>query len=141
MKTRGHNVEAFKCGLLVDPSCPWLGASPDRLIVNPSETPMRGLLEVKCPYSQKGKSVSQIAEPFYMVKDHQGIFRLDGCHDCYFQVLGQMALAGLSSKDFAVFSNQFMIVERIRFGEQDWAVARRKLDNFFFSVSLPYLAK
>ncbi|KAH9361106.1 hypothetical protein HPB48_002968 [Haemaphysalis longicornis] len=141
MKTRGHDVEAFRCGLVVDPSCPWLGASPDRLIFDPSETPMHGLLEVKCPYSQKGKSVSQIEEPFYMVKDHQGIFRLDRSHDYYFQVLGQMALAGLSWTDFAVFSDQFMIVERIRFCEQDWAVATPKLDNFFFSVLLPYLAK
>ncbi|XP_077535926.1 uncharacterized protein LOC144148223 [Haemaphysalis longicornis] len=141
MKTRGHDVEAFRCGLVVDPSCPWLGASPDRLIFDPSETPMHGLLEVKCPYSQKGKSVSQIEEAFYMVKDHQGIFRLDRSHDYYFQVLGQMALAGLSWTDFAVFSDQFMIVERIRFCEQDWAVARPKLDNFFFSVLLPYLAK
>lgn len=102
---------------------------------------MHGLLEVRCPYSQKGKSVSQIEEPFYMVKDHQGIFRLDRSHDYYFQVLGQMALAGLSWTDFAVFSDQFMIVERIRFCKQDWAVARPKLDNFFFSVLLPYLAK
>ncbi|KAH9364458.1 hypothetical protein HPB48_000207 [Haemaphysalis longicornis] len=141
MKTRGHNVEAFRCGLVVDPSCPWLGASPDRLIFDPSETPMHGVLEVRCPYSQKSKSVSQIAEPFYMVKDHQGIFRLDRSHDYYFQVLGQMALAGLSWTDFAVFSDHFMIVERIRFCEQDWAVARPKLDNFFFSVLLPYLAK
>ncbi|KAH9375849.1 hypothetical protein HPB48_014551 [Haemaphysalis longicornis] len=137
MKTRGHDVEAFRCGLLVD----WLGSSPDRLILHPSETPMHGLLEVKCPYSQKGKSVSEIAEPFYLVKDHQGTFRLDRSHDYYFQVLGQMVLAGLSWTGFAVFSDQFMIVERIRFSEQDWAVARPKLDNFFFSVLLPYLAK
>ncbi|KAH9369437.1 hypothetical protein HPB48_000151 [Haemaphysalis longicornis] len=132
MKTRGHDVEAFRRGLVVDPSCPWLGASPDRLIFDPSETPMHGLLEVKCPYSQKGKSVSQIAEPFYMVKGHQDIFRLDRSHDYYFKVLGQMALAGLSWTDFAVFSDPFMIVERIRFCEQDWAVARPKLDNFSF---------
>ncbi|KAH9359993.1 hypothetical protein HPB48_020775 [Haemaphysalis longicornis] len=91
---------------------------------------MHGLLEVKCPYSQKGESVSEI-EPLYMVKDHQGAFRLDRSHDYYFQVLGQMALAGLSWTDLAVFSDQFMIVERIRLCEHDWT-ARPKLDNFFF---------
>ncbi|XP_077508760.1 uncharacterized protein LOC144120231 [Amblyomma americanum] len=50
MKTRGHDVEAFRSGLVVDPSCPWLGASPDRLLFDPwCEIPSHGLLEVKCP--------------------------------------------------------------------------------------------
>lgn len=102
---------------------------------------MHGLLEVKCPYSQKGKSIAKIAEPSFMVKDLQGTFRLDRSHDYYFQVLGQMALAGLSWTDFVVFSDKFMIIERIRFSEQDWSVARPKFHNFFFSVLLPYLAK
>ncbi|KAH9364968.1 hypothetical protein HPB48_015290 [Haemaphysalis longicornis] len=141
MKTRGHNVEACSCGLLVDPSCPRLGLSPERLIFDPSETPVHGLLEIRCPYSQKEKSFSEIADPFYMVKEHQGTFREDRSHDYYFQVLGQMALAGLSWTYFAMFSDQFMIVERIRFCEQEWAVARPKLDHSFFSVLLPYLPK
>ncbi|KAH7980195.1 hypothetical protein HPB49_013731 [Dermacentor silvarum] len=38
MRTRGRDVEAFQSGLLVDSSCHWLGASPDRFIFDPAET-------------------------------------------------------------------------------------------------------
>ncbi|XP_077484236.1 uncharacterized protein LOC144094187 [Amblyomma americanum] len=56
MKVKGHDVEAFRRGLVVDPSCPWLRASPDRLLFDQCEIPSHGLLEVKCPYSLKGKT-------------------------------------------------------------------------------------
>ncbi|KAG0428988.1 hypothetical protein HPB47_024071, partial [Ixodes persulcatus] len=50
MKSWGHNVSLQHCGLVVHPSCPWLGASPDRLVYDPEELTY-GVLEVKCPYS------------------------------------------------------------------------------------------
>ncbi|KAH7977930.1 hypothetical protein HPB49_003972 [Dermacentor silvarum] len=37
MKAGGHNVTLQHCGLAVHPSCPWLGASPDRLTFHPEE--------------------------------------------------------------------------------------------------------
>ncbi|KAH6933202.1 hypothetical protein HPB50_013442 [Hyalomma asiaticum] len=52
MKSHGHNVSLRYCGLFVNPTCPWLGASPDRLIYDPEEASY-GVLEVKCPYSLK----------------------------------------------------------------------------------------
>lgn len=133
-------MEAFPSGLLVDPSCPWLGASPDRLIFDPTEASVHGLLEVKCPYSLKGKSVDEIGDTYCMKKDNNGVFRLDRTHMYYYQVLGQMALCGLPWSDFVVFSENFILVERIRFSEVDWVVAKAKLDSFFFSVMLPYMA-
>ncbi|CAN8023680.1 unnamed protein product [Ixodes persulcatus] len=49
MKSWGHNVSVQHCELVVNPSCPWLGASPDRLVYDP-EGLTYGVLEVKCPY-------------------------------------------------------------------------------------------
>ncbi|XP_077497958.1 uncharacterized protein LOC144108650 [Amblyomma americanum] len=152
MKARGHDVEAFRSGLVVDPSfsvlerhpplqqCPWLGASPDRLLFDPCEIPSYGLLEVKCPYSLKGKTPEDMGDGHCLKKDSMGVFRLDRGHEYYYQVLGQMALSGLSWTDFVVFSDQFLIIDRVKFSAEDWAVARQKLDNFFFSVLLPYMA-
>ena len=38
------------CGLVVNPSLPWLGALPDGIVHDPLE-PSVGLLEIKCPYT------------------------------------------------------------------------------------------
>ncbi|XP_077511978.1 uncharacterized protein LOC144122877 [Amblyomma americanum] len=140
MKARGHDVEDFRSGLVVDPSYTWLGASPNKLLFDPCEIPSHGLLEVKCPYSSKGKTPDDMGDGHCLQKDSMGVFRLDRRHEYYYQVLGQMALSGLSRTDFVVFSDQFLIIDRAKFSAEDWAVARQKLDNFFFSVLLPYMA-
>ncbi|XP_077503333.1 uncharacterized protein LOC144113855 isoform X2 [Amblyomma americanum] len=140
MKARDHDVEALRSGLVVDPSCPWLGASPDSLIFNPCETPSHGLLEVKCPYSLKGKTPDDMGDGHCLKKDSMGAFRLDRGHDYYYQVLGRMALSGISWTDFFSFSDRPLIIDRVKFSAEDWAVARQKLDNFFFTVLLPYIA-
>ena len=38
------------CGLVVNPTLPCLGASPDGLVHDPLETSF-GILEIKCPYT------------------------------------------------------------------------------------------
>ena len=48
-----------KCSLVVNPSVPWLRASPDGLVKGPAEQNSFVLLEIKCPYTQN----------FYIVED------------------------------------------------------------------------
>lgn len=55
----GHDVSVRHCGIFVDPSCPWLGATPDRLVFDPEEGTY-GVLEVKCPYSMKDLDSSDV---------------------------------------------------------------------------------
>ncbi|XP_077495935.1 uncharacterized protein LOC144106858 [Amblyomma americanum] len=125
MKARGHDVEALRSGFVVDPSCPWLGASPDRLIFDSCETPSHGLLEVKCPYSWKGKTPDDMGEGQCLKQDRMGVFMLDRSHEYYYQLLGQMALSGLSWTNFVVVSDQFLIIDRVKVCAQEWAVARQ----------------
>ena len=40
-----------KYGLVVNPSVPWLGASPDSLVKDSTEQNSFGLLEIKYPYT------------------------------------------------------------------------------------------
>ncbi|KAH6934679.1 hypothetical protein HPB50_027006 [Hyalomma asiaticum] len=53
LRTIRHNIQTFHCGLVVDPGCPWLGASPDRVVWEPEEQEPHGIVEIKCPYSMK----------------------------------------------------------------------------------------
>ena len=46
------------CGLVVNPTLPWLGASPDGLVLDPLETSF-GILEIKCPYTYRLSTVEE----------------------------------------------------------------------------------
>ncbi|KAG5283185.1 hypothetical protein AALO_G00039260, partial [Alosa alosa] len=46
---RMKQVNHYPCGLVIHPDAPWLGASPDGLIFDPSESCEFGLIEMKCP--------------------------------------------------------------------------------------------
>ncbi|XP_034088235.1 uncharacterized protein LOC117556808 [Gymnodraco acuticeps] len=47
--SRLANVNYSPCGLVIHPSTPWLGASPDGVVFDPTEYPQFGLVEFKCP--------------------------------------------------------------------------------------------
>ncbi|KAM7282672.1 uncharacterized protein ISCGN_002796 [Ixodes scapularis] len=140
LRALGHDVQTFPCGILVHPECPWLGASPDRVVWDPTETTPHGVVEVKCPYTLKDGGLNA-ASNFYMTKDAAGVYRLNRDHKHYHQILGQMALSGLQWGDFVVYSHKFLIVERIYFSEDEWLACKAALDDFYFSVLLPYLCR
>ncbi|XP_040360900.1 uncharacterized protein LOC121048523 [Ixodes scapularis] len=140
LRALGHDIQTFPCGILVRPDCPWLGASPDRLVWDPAEATPHGVVEVKCPYTLKDGGLDT-AVNFYMEKDAAGIYRLNRNHTNYYQIHGQMALSGLLWGDFVVYSHQFLIVERIYFSDRNWSECKAALDDFYFSVLLPYLCK
>lgn len=134
----GHDIETSSCGLLVHPASPWLGASPDRLVFDPTEAAPHGVVEVKCPYSL-WDCTDLDSKHFYMVKDDVGVYRLSRDHYYYSQLLGQMALSGSLWGDFVVYTKYFLIVERIVFCVSDWVVCKEALDKFYFQTLLPYL--
>ena len=45
-------------GLVVNPSFPWLGASPDAVVIDPSVSSV-GMLEIKCPYARRLSTVEE----------------------------------------------------------------------------------
>ncbi|CAN8014668.1 unnamed protein product [Ixodes persulcatus] len=92
MKSWGHNVSLQHCGLVVHPSCPWLGASPDRLVYDPEELTY-GVLEVKCPYSLRDSEPDFVRSlDFYLTFNENEEPSLNRDHHYYAHVLGQMAL-------------------------------------------------
>ena len=59
----GHpGIQIFPVGLVVNPKYSWLGASPDRLVYDPTCNPPYGCLEVKCIESGKGMTPLQTFE-------------------------------------------------------------------------------
>ena len=90
--------------MIVNYQIPFLGASPDRLIIENGEIK---LLEVKCPYivfKKKSKFQKEIdSNKFYIKKDSTGKYFLSDKHDYYYQTQGQLNITGISECILIVF--------------------------------------
>lgn len=60
-------------------------------------------------------------------------------HPYYYQLLGQMGVSGLAWGDFVVYGFDFILIERVRFDQDEWETTRNILDDFYFDTLLPYL--
>ena len=120
------------CGLVINPTAPHLGTSPDRRVYDPTAMPPFGLLEIKCTLKESFADVGYIVYK-------EGEYKLKRCHDYYYQVIGQMALTGSEWCDFFVYSANDYHLERIHFDLQHWKAMKDKLDLFFHDYYLPVL--
>lgn len=127
----GRNV--LRTGFVINVNAPHLGASPDRKVYDGSADPPFGLLEIKCP------SYDSYAQCPYL-KKMPGGYNLKPGTPYYHQVMGQMAVTGLSWCDFLVVCRNDFHLERIKFDSQKWTSMKEKLDEFFFSCFLSAIA-
>ena len=50
MRKNGKTIDVHKCGLGIEPTEPWLSASPDGIVIEKTSSGLsEGCLEVKCP--------------------------------------------------------------------------------------------
>ncbi|KAL6465048.1 hypothetical protein MHYP_G00273650 [Metynnis hypsauchen] len=100
----------------VQADAPWLGASPDGLIYDPSEYPPYGLLEVKWPNIRSYVDChSQQQDKDILAPKHQHVY--------YWQIQGQLLISGLEWGQSSAES----LAERILKGTHQTADVRRGL--------------
>lgn len=121
------NVSVAPSGFVVNPDAPYLGASPDAKVYDPTENPPFGLAEVKCP------TANSIAEASH-VKFISGQAKLKRNHKYFWQVQGQLAITGLRWCDFITSTQSDLTVERIWFDESLISAMKDKLDIFYFGT-------
>lgn len=80
-----RRINHYPCGFVIHPDAPWLGASPDGLIFDPSKSCQFGLIEMKFP-----KIKSYVDCP-YLIK-----LELKHTYACYWQVQGQMLITAMN---------------------------------------------
>lgn len=119
------NVNVFPCGIVINYWCPWLAASPDRIVYDPDRSPPFGLLEIKCTVK------NSVCEVGY-VKLEQGKISLKKNHSYYLQVLMQLAVTGMEWCDFCIWSHNDEHVETIHFDADKWQAIKDKSDAFYF---------
>jgi len=78
------------CGLVTNPSLPWLGASPDGKISDSSEDSI-GLLEIKCLYTHRLSRVEDAvtSDPRFFAELNNGKVTLKRDHKHYYQIQEQ----------------------------------------------------
>ena len=124
------NTNIRRCGLVVHPDAPWLGASPDGLVYDPLERPSFGLVEVKCP------NAPSYLDCKYLRVDEHGTHQLKESHAYYWQVQGQLLITGMEWCDFVICARDDMFVQRIYRNATVLDKLKRGCDLFFFYTYL-----
>ncbi|KAM7306868.1 uncharacterized protein ISCGN_010524 [Ixodes scapularis] len=95
-------VDVRETELHLHPQYNFIGASPNRIVTVAVD---EGLLEVKCPLSQKGKTDLEAAKQKNFCCEVVGLeMRLKRKHPYFFQVQGQMAVTGHKWCDFVIWT-------------------------------------
>lgn len=135
-----RGVAMFPCGVMVRPDCPWLGATPDRIVFDCTETPHYGVLEVKCPSSKKAVSLQEaLAYKNFCIELVDGKAFLKISHEYYYQPMGQMFCTDMVRGHFVVYSPLWVIITKVEFCETFCQDVVNHLINLYFETALPYL--
>jgi len=108
------------CGFVTSYNYPWLGYSPDGIIVNKVNEPIK-LVEVKCPYPSCTDDSQNIFEKInYISKNADGSFTLHKKHAYYAQVQLGLVLLNLNSCDFIIYNSieHNYVVINVKFDDQ-----------------------
>lgn len=127
-QSQGHSdLTVAPCGFYVCKSHPYLGASPDGAVYDPSEpTAPFGFLGVKCPYRHRNITPEEACATSgfccslesQTCVSKQLVLRTN--HPYYAQIQGQMAIGGREWCDFVVYTTKSVSVQRIKFNKQYW---------------------
>ncbi len=128
-----------QCGLFVFHVNPWLAATPDGLVTDPSSENPSGLLELF--FSVRDETIDDACsnKTFWLEKKGSK-YQLKRKHGYYYQVQCQLYCTNTSWCDFVVRTTKDIHVERIYRDPKWWGLQLTKLRKFYFSALLPELA-
>ena len=142
-RSRGHSdISVSPSGFLVSTTHPFLGASPDGAVFDPSNTMQPfGFLEVKCPYSARMITPTDACATsgFCCTADPiTGQLKLKENHAYFAQIQGQMAIGQRPWCDFVIYTTKGISVQRIEYNEKFWEEdLLPKLSNFYDNCVAP----
>ena len=146
-RQKGHpNLTVHTCGLCISVNTPWLAASPDGMVDDPSNPPQPfGLLEIKNPYSMRQLTLNEacISQAFCLKQQQSSgdiSYKLKTTHDYYYQIQCQLYCADRAWCDFVLRTEKALHVERVFRDYTWWDKQMPKLHSFYFSAVLPELA-
>jgi hypothetical protein len=108
-------VSVTATGLTLDTECPFLGATADGIVND-------NVIEIKCPYSGRDKTVSELVQTGYphLKLGDDGKLMLKEKSTIYSQVQGEMAMKKLDMCHLVVWTPQDMEVINVKFDGHFW---------------------
>ena len=107
-RSNGHtDLYATSSGVIIFCTHPFLGASPDASVYDPSNSLQPfGFVEIKCPHKYKDVTPDCAAtnKDFVLEREPGGQLVFKRTHVYYSQVQGQMGIGGREWCDFVVYS-------------------------------------
>lgn len=130
-----------KCGLVVSTSYPWLAATPDGWVNDPTAAPPHGLVEFKNPYGYRNLCLADAiaTKQCDCLTIDNGCKQLKRTHAYYYQVQMAMFCTQREWCDFLVCTTVDHHCERIDFDKSFCVSLLPKLRRFFFLAILPEL--
>lgn len=125
------SVAVSSCGLIVIPLFSWLGASHGRTIFDPVKGSY-GMLEIKCPHTLHNHNASQLATVNFCCEIDGEKPKLKRDHPYYYQLLGQIGVSGLMWGDYVVYGFDFILIERVKFDQNEWDSKKKHLGRLLF---------
>jgi len=145
----GHpELTVAPCGFHISKSHPYLGATPDGAVCDPSnlDRPF-AFLEVKCPHAHRNNTpeeaslTSGFCCSLELSSDGTQRLILRRNHIYYAQVQGQMAVGDRPWCDFVVYTTKGISVQRIEFDKDYWEkTLLPKLIEFYNNILGPEIA-
>ena len=122
-----HGLSLEETGLLVSKRYSWLGASLDG--IRKCKCCKRTVVEFKCPFN--GKDLDP--KSAFLLESVGGTCNADGkltlkrSHKHYYQVQTEMAVSGIPSCDFVIYTNKGILIVQIDFDKQTRVYSLSKL--------------
>ena len=138
-QNHGHGgLTVCKVGFHVSRSHPFLGASPDGGVYDPSCDQPYGFVEVKCPYSHCNHTPAEArSDSKFFCTLESGEVKLRKNSNYFCQVQGQMAIGERLWCDFVVYTPKEISIERIRFNPGYWNNILAKLTEIYDNCFAP----
>ena len=109
IKGKHTDVKLSDCGLFVDETLPYVGASLGRILL--CSCCEKACVEIKCPYSINYAKPCSCYSNLEYLRLRDGKTVLKKSHRCYTQCMLQMAVTGTTKNYFAVFTPHGMIID------------------------------
>ena len=132
LKPSHVNFSVETKGLVINPSYPFIGASPDGIVK--CDCCGERILEIKCPYKMKDKDLKVEHSNFYLKKKEDGKMKLERSHEYFYQVQTQLGVCQLEEAFFVVWNTTGIHIEIIKFDRDNWTYMLTKADNLYKKV-------
>lgn len=126
------NPTILPAGLMIDRKFPFLGATPDGIII--CECCGRSLLEIKCPARGKGKYISDIPTKNFFLDE---LLNLKVSHSYNDQIQGQMDIWGIQQCFLVTYTDLDIHVQIIEYDENSWYPKKAQLVSFYEKFVIP----